>query len=120
MVSFNVKSLFTSLLLKYTIDIIIKQIFYGKHEVAKAFTKHEMKKQEIVHFSFNNDIYILIDEIEMGLPLRPTKPNMFMIELESVLVPKLNDHVKKWRRFVKETFVYVKRGSIEYVSSVLK
>ena len=42
-----------------------------------------------------------------------------MVELESVLVPKLKDHVKKWRRFVDDTFVYVKRGSIEYVLSVL-
>ena len=45
--------------------------------------------------------------------------DIFMVELESVLVPKLKDHVKKWRRFVDDTFAYVKRGSIEYVLSVL-
>ena len=39
-----------------------------------------------------------------------------MVELESVLVPKLNDYVKKWRRFVDDR---IKRGSIVYVSSVL-
>ena len=39
-----------------------------------------------------------------------------MVELESVLVPKLSDYVKKWRRFVEDR---IKRGSIVYVSSVL-
>ena len=43
MVSFDVKSLFTSVPLEYTIDIIINRI-YEKHEIATVFTKHEMKK----------------------------------------------------------------------------
>ena len=30
----------------------------------------------------------------MGSPLGPVIANIFMVELESVLVPKLNDHVK--------------------------
>ena len=55
----------------------------------------------------------------MGSPLGPIIANIFMVELESVLVPKLKDHVKKWRHFVDETFVYVKRRSIEYILSVL-
>ena len=42
-----------------------------------------------------------------------------MVELESVLVPKLNDHVKKWRRFVDHTFLYDKCGLIQYALSVL-
>ena len=55
----------------------------------------------------------------MGSPLGPVIANIFMVELEIVLVPKLNDHVKKWRRLVHDTFKYVKRGSIEYALSVL-
>ena len=47
-----------------------------------------------VHFSFNNDISIQIDEVAMSSPLGPVMANIFMVELESVLVPKLNDHVK--------------------------
>ena len=42
-----------------------------------------------------------------------------MIEPASVLVPKLNDHVKKWRCFVDGTFVHVKCGSMKYVLSIL-
>ena len=72
-----------------------------------------------VHFSFNNDIYVQIDGVALGSPLGTVLANISMVELESVLFPKLNDHVKNWRRFVDDTFVYVKRGSIEYALSVL-
>ena len=72
-----------------------------------------------MHFSFHNDIYIQIDGVAMGSPLGTVILSIFMVELESALVIKLNDHVKKWRRFVYGTFVYVKRDSIEYVLSVL-
>ena len=37
-------------------------------------------------------IYIQIDGDAKGSPLDPVIANIFMIELESVLVPKLNDH----------------------------
>ena len=42
-----------------------------------------------------------------------------MVELETTVVPKLEDHVKKWRRFLDDTIAYVKTGSVEYVLSVL-
>ena len=38
-----------------------------------------------------------------------------MVQLETTLVPKLEDHVQKWRRFVDDMFAYVKIGSVEYV-----
>ena len=61
-----------------------------------------------MHFSFNKDIYIRIDGVAMGSLLDPVIVNISMVELERVLVPKLNDHVKKKRPFVDDTFVYVK------------
>ena len=123
MVSFDVKFLFTSVPLEYTIDIIIKQIFED-YKITTIFTKSEMKKlltlcTKNVHFSFNNEIYIQIDGVAMGSPLGPVIANIFMVELETTLVPKLEDHVQKWRRFVDDTFAYVKIGSVEYVLSVL-
>ena len=65
------------------------------------------------------NIYIQIDGVVLGSPLGSVLANTFMVELESVFVPKLNNHVKNWRRFVNDTCVYVKRSLIEYVLSVL-
>ena len=101
MVSFDVKSLFTSVPLDYTIDIITKRIFKD-HEITTIFTKSEMKKlltlcTKNVHFSFNNEIYIQLDRVAMGSPLGPVIANIFMVELETTLVPRLEDHVQKWR-----------------------
>ena len=71
------------------------------------------------HFTFN-EIYIRIDAVAMGSPLGPVIANIFMIELETTLLPKLEDRVKKWRPFVDDTFVYVKNGCVvQYVLSVL-
>ena len=46
-----------------------------------------------VHFSFNNYVYIQIDGVAMGSPMGSIIANRFMVELESVLVPKLKNHV---------------------------
>ena len=91
MISFNVKSLFTSVPLDYTVDIIIKRIFED-HETTTKFIKSEMKKlltlcTKNVPFSFNNEIYIQTDGVAMGSPLGPVIANILMVELETTLVP---------------------------------
>ena len=55
----------------------------------------------------------------MGSHLGPMIANIFMVERQISLVPNLEDHLQKWRRFVDDTFAYVKVGSVEYVLSVL-
>ena len=35
--------------------------------------------------------------------------------LENTLIPRMHQHVKKWRRYVDDTFAYVKNESIVYV-----
>ena len=49
----------------------------------------------------------------MGSPLGPILAGIFMTELENTLVPELKQCIKNWRRYVDDTFVYVKNGSIE-------
>ena len=44
----------------------------------------------------------------------------FYGKLEITLVPKLKQHVHNWKRYVDDTFVYVKNDSIKYVLSVLE
>ena len=123
MILLDVKSLFTSVPLVYTIGIIIKRIFEDI-EMTTIFTKSKMKKlltwcTKNVYFTFDNEIYIEIDRAAMGSPLGSVIANIFMVDLETNLVPMLEDHVQKWRRFVDDTFTYIKIGSVDYFLSVL-
>ena len=54
----------------------------------------------------------------MDSPLRSVMATIFMVELETTLVPKLKNHVHNWRRFVDDMFEYIKVGSAEYVLPV--
>ena len=56
----------------------------------------------------------------MGSPLGRILAGVFIVKLENMLVPKLKQHIKNWRRYVDDTFLYVKNSSIEYVWSVLE
>ena len=54
----------------------------------------------------------------MGTPLGPLLADIYMVELENTLVPKLKQHIKNWRHYVDDTFIYLKNGSKEYDLSV--
>ena len=65
-----------------------------------------------ISLTLNNEIYVQNDRVAMGSPLGRILANVFMVELENTLVPRLHQHVKKWRRYVDDTFAYVKNESI--------
>ena len=70
--SFDVKDLFTNVLLDYTINLIIKRI-YDNHEINTNISRKEMKDflilcTENVHFSLDSQIYIQCDGVTMGSP----------------------------------------------------
>ena len=122
-VSFDVKSLFSSVPLTETIDFILDRV-YNRKEISNVLTKNEVKKLLIlctknVHFTLNNEIYVQNVGVAMGSTLGPILGNVFMVELENTLVPRLHEHVKKWRRFVDDTFAYVRNESTDYVLTTL-
>ena len=117
MVSFDVKSLFTSVPLTETIDIILDRV-YNRKEISTALTKNEIKKlltlcTKNVHFTLNNEIYVQNDGVAIGPPLGPILTNVFMVELDNTLVPRLRQHIKEWRRYVDDTFAYVTATGLE-------
>ena len=113
MISFDAKSLFTNVPLQTTIDIILRRI-YTNHEVTTSLTKKEMKEllflcTKNVHFIFNGQIYIQVDRVAMGFPLVALVGDIFMIELERLLIPNLRK-IKFWdvmsmTLFVLQTWV---------------
>ena len=116
MVSFDVKAIFT-VPLEMTIDIIPGRI-YNNHELTTSLTKKEMEELLLlctknVHFTFNGQIYIQVDGVAMGSSLAPLLADIFMIELERLLIPNLRK-IKFWRSYVDDT-CFVKIGSTEYI-----
>ena len=100
--------MFTNVPLEETIEIILKRIYINK-EITTDIPKQEMKELLIlftknVHFTFNNETYIQVDGVAMGLRLGPVLANIFMVELETSVIPNLRNKVKLWKRFVDDTY----------------
>ena len=81
LISFDVTSLFTNILLSEATDIAIRLIFGNSPD--KKFTKHELQKPFRIatfetHFTFNDSIYDQTDCVAMGSPLTPVLVNLFM------------------------------------------
>ena len=121
MVSFDVSSLFTNVPLDYTIKIILDKI-YKKKLVKTKLKRGEMKLllelcTKEMHFTFDGKIYKQVDGVCMGSPLGPVLANVFMVELEERIAPKLQEIMPIWKRYVDDTFTFVKKN---HISEVIK
>ena len=112
-VSSKVSSLFTSVLLYFTIDVILRKIYRGK-EIITNTTLNELKN--CYYFAQKMYIFYLMDNfiykkicIAIGSPLRPTA------ELERSLLSKLSSYMTSWKRCVDDTITYVKTDAINHV-----
>ena len=85
----------------------------------------EMKKllalcTESVRFLVKNEIYVQNDGVAIGCPpLRAVLASVFMVKRESTLVPRLYQHVKKWRHYVDHTYAYLRNKSIYFVFAII-
>ena len=55
-----------------------------------------------VYFTFNAETYSN-RWCGYGLSIGPVLANIFMVELEKIIIPKLEKEVKLWRRFDDDT-----------------
>ena len=123
LVSSDMSSLFTSVPLDFTIDVILRRIYMEK-EIVTNITLNELKELLLlctknVHFSLNGQFYLQIDGIAMGSPLGPVIASILMVELERSLLPKLSSYMTSWKRYVDDTIAYVKTDAIDHVLSIL-
>ena len=66
--------------------------------------------------SKKRSFYIQIDGVAMGSPLGPVLANIFIVELEKIIIPKLEKEVKLWRRFVDDTICFAEMDSLNCIS----
>ena len=106
LVSYDIASLFTSIQLQETIDIVINLIF--NHNPNLNITKKEFKKIFLfatpqTHFIFNGKFYNQIDGVAMGSPLAPVLANIFMSFYESKWLNEYNlNKPKFYLRYVDD------------------
>ena len=120
-VSFDVESLFTSVPLSETINIILDRI-YNKKLLKTNIKKRAMKKLlkdccTKNAFSFNNTIYEQIDGVSMRSCLGPVLANIIMTELETVIVDKLfaANLLKFYICYVDDTSALIKVSDINII-----
>ena len=123
MISFDVKNLFTNVPLEDTINIIMKKV-YEENVIKTFFTPIELKfllhlcTKEVL-FSFNGNLYQQIDGIAMGSPLGSIIANIFMCQLENILMPTLNKFMTPWKRYVDDTFAFADPAKINNILEIL-
>ena len=115
------ESLFTSVPLSKTINIILDRI-YNKKLLKTNIKKRAMKKLlkdccTKNDFSFNKTIYEQIDGVSMGSCLGPVLANIIMTELETVIVDKLfaANLLKFYICYVDDTLALLKESDINIV-----
>ena len=62
-----------------------------------------------MHFTFDGKIYKQVG-VCMKSPLGPVLANLFMVKLEESVAPKLQTIMPIWRRYVDDTFTFVKKN----------
>ena len=124
MVSFDVKSLFTSVPTDVACDIVRKRL-EAEMEKADSSVRAQtaMDVDDIMillrlclnttYFQVNGKFYKQKQGTAMGSPVSVVIANMFMEELEQKSLETFGHSVKVWKRYVDDTFVVVKKEHVE-------
>ena len=73
-----------------------------------------------VHFLLEDELFQLTNGVAMGSPLGPILAGIFMVELETTIVPTLGNLLCKWKRYVDDTYFIVKTDSVNEILLKLK
>ena len=93
MKSFDVKSFFTNVAWEETISIISRKK-YNESKIITNTPRKTMRKFlrlciKNIHFTFNGEMYVQVDEVAIGSPLDTLLANILMIILEENLISAL-------------------------------
>ena len=136
MLSFDVTSLFTNVPLTFTIDLILDRLYPActinckdkprTRQCKECYQRADFRillqaATSETQFMFDGNIYVQHNGVAMGAPLAPIIADIFMAELETTLMDRLEQKgVREWHRYVDDTFVLVEPDTnIQEVLDVL-
>ena len=115
LVSFDVKSLFTSVPVQPAIDCVRKILLadpsWAVHSPISVSVIIELLTLclEDTSFKFRGKFYRMTDGLAMGSPVSPIVANIFMENLERNAILTMKDRPRLWLRLVDDVFAIVKR-----------
>ena len=116
---FHLTSNHTSIPLNKTIKITLERI-RDRKEINTDIRKTMIKEMLLlctkdVHFLFADEIYQQTDGVAMRSPLGPILAGIFMVELETTTFPTLGNLLRKWKRYVDDTYCIAKADSLNEI-----
>ena len=115
LVSFDVVSLFTNILLNETINIIADYVFSDENIQKPLMKKHIFVKLLRLAceglFFYKDFLYKQIDVVAMGSPLGPTLANFFLAHIETKLLDSYMCPPKFYSRFIDDCFAVFNNDS---------
>ena len=120
MASFDIKTLFTNILLTETLNLCVQNLYRNQTHVVNL-TKSSSYNLLITtmfesFFIFDEKFYEQRDGVVMGSPLRPTLANVFMCHFGNIWVENYNAHFKPivYSLFVDDTFlIFLTKDHVE-------
>ena len=103
MVSFDVVSLFTNVLIVDSLELLS----YHFEDDVLALFKHVLTS---TYFCFNGQFYEQTDGVAMGSPLSPVIANFFMEDFEKRAIEQATHNPVCWFRYTDDTFVIWPHG----------
>ena len=119
LVSFDVKSLFTSVPVQPAIECVRKILLADQSWSLQSpisvpvVIKLLTLCLEDTTFKFRDKFYRMTDGLAMGSPVSPSVANMFMDDLERNALVTMKDRPRLWLRYVDDVLSIVKRNSLE-------
>ncbi|CAH8865979.1 unnamed protein product [Trichobilharzia szidati] len=119
MASFDVVSLFTSIPICDSLDIMKYELENNQEVLSKSLLSiDEVIKclklcLESTYFTFKDKLYCQTNGVAMGSPASPIVANLYMKALEKKALTSFSCHPRIWYRYVDDTFIIIKKAEKE-------